>query len=151
MTTDYQSKLPYEQGHPDALAVYCSDGRFTGAVAELLASNGYDRLDTLTIPGGPALFEMGSSSLTAVDTTRKAASFLIQAHAIKHVLLLSHHGCGYYKSQFFHEAPDVLEARQLSDLRTGAAWLRASHPGVEVVAYFMRPHDGHVSFDRLDC
>ena len=33
----HTSKLAYLAEHPDALAVYCSDGRFTGAVAELLA------------------------------------------------------------------------------------------------------------------
>ena len=45
----------YDAAYPDALAVYCSDGRFTRAVDELLAKLGHPRLDTLTIPGGPGL------------------------------------------------------------------------------------------------
>jgi carbonic anhydrase len=151
MANSHVSKLAYVGEHPDALAVYCSDGRFTGAIAELLASNGYDRLDTLTIPGGPALFETASSSLIAVDATRKSASFLIRAHKIKHVMLLAHRGCGYYKAEFFHEQAEVLEARQLADLRSSAGWVRASHAGIEVVAYFARPEDGHVIFDPIDC
>lgn len=151
MPTAHQSKLPYLPEHPEALAVYCSDGRFTGAVGELCAELGFDRLDTLTIPGGPGLFEMASSPLTAVDTVRKAASFLIEAHHIKHVTLLSHQGCGYYRSQFFHENDDERFARQLSDLRSSASWLRASHRGVEVVAYHARPFEGRVRFDPVDC
>ena len=75
----------------------------------------------------------------------------LDAHEIKHITLLAHHGCGYYRAQFFHEAPDLLRARQIADLRNSAAWLRASHRDVEVVAYFARPEDGHISFDPIDC
>src|SRR6478736_99849 len=99
MTASITSTVPYDASHPDALAVYCSDGRFTHAVANLLEKLGYDRLDTLTIPGGPGLFEMGTSSLTDVDTVRKAANFLVVGHHIKHITLLAHEGCGYYKAQ----------------------------------------------------
>ncbi len=145
------SKIPYLPEHPDALAVYCSDGRFTAAVAELCTDLGFGRLDTLTIPGGPALFETASSSLITVDVIRRAASFLIDAHHIEHVTLLAHHGCGYYRSQFFHESEEGREARQLADLRSAAAWLRASHRAVEVVAYFARPSAGRVLFEPVDC
>lgn len=145
------SKARYLAEHPDALAVYCSDGRFTGAVSDLSAELGFERLDTLTLPGGPALFDTASASLMVSDAIRKAASFLIEAHRIEHVTLLSHQGCGYYRSQFFHEDEETRYARQLADLRNGAAWLRASHRGVDVVAYHARPHEGHVLFERVDC
>jgi len=46
----------FRPSHPSALAVYCSDGRFTRAVEQLLESKGCARVDTLTMPGGPALF-----------------------------------------------------------------------------------------------
>lgn len=38
MAAAYVSKEKFEASHPDALAVYCSDGRFTDAVEELLHS-----------------------------------------------------------------------------------------------------------------
>jgi hypothetical protein len=140
---------PYDASHPDALAVYCSDGRFTHAVAGLLEKLGYDRLDTLTIPGGPGLFEMSTSSLTEVDTVRRAASFLVVGHHIKHVTLLAHEGCGYYKAQLSHEAPEVIERRQRQDLLASASWLRAVHHGVEVATFFARVVSGKVVFESV--
>ncbi len=144
------SEAPFDATHPDALAVYCSDGRFTVAVEELLHGLGYPRLDTLTVPGGPGLFEMSTSSLTDVDMVRRAARFLIVGHDIKHIALLAHEGCGYYKAQLTHESPDGIRARQLLDLRNGAAWLRACHPGVEVTSFFARPAAGHVAFETVE-
>jgi hypothetical protein len=142
--------LRYDAEHPDALALYCSDGRFTNAVAELLRSLGYDRLDTLTIPGGPALLEMGSAGLMEVDALRKSASFLITAHHIEHVTLLAHQGCGYYKSQFSYEEAAQIHQRQLADLRSGANYLRAVHHKLEVACYFARPEGGFVHFDLVE-
>ncbi|MFO0618212.1 MAG: carbonic anhydrase [Polyangiaceae bacterium] len=142
--------LQYDHEHPDALALYCSDGRFTNAVAELLRSLGYPRLDTMTIPGGPALLEMGSAGLMEVDVIRKSTSFLITAHRIEHVTLLAHQGCGYYRSQFAYEDAAAIFERQLGDLRAGANYLRAVHPRVEVACYFARPEGGFVEFDRIE-
>ena len=144
------SEAPFDPSHPNALAVYCSDGRFTLAVEELLHGFGYERLDTLTIPGGPGLFDMSISSLTDVDMVRKAARFLIVGHHIEHITLLAHEGCGYYKAQLSHESKENIEVRQLADMRNAALWLRACHPGIEVRSFFARTAAGHVVFDPVD-
>jgi hypothetical protein len=146
----FRTRLPYRAEHPDALAVYCSDGRFTGAVAELLVKHGFDRLDTLTIPGGPALFELGSAGFTEMETVRGAARFLIEGHHIKHVTLLAHEGCGYYKRRFGFDSAEGVEARQKADLRTATAWLGAEYPRVRVVSYFARAAGGHVEFEPVE-
>jgi hypothetical protein len=78
----FQAQAEFDPHHPAALALWCSDGRFTGAVEELLRSLGQPRLDTMTLPGGPALLETTSSSITGVDIAREAASFLIKAHSM---------------------------------------------------------------------
>ncbi len=148
--SDFVAKVPYRADHPDALAVYCSDGRFTGAVAELLARLGYDRLDTLTIPGGPALLELASSTYTDMDAVRGAARFLIEGHEIKHVTLLAHQGCGYYKRRYGFDSADGIMSRQLADLRAAASWLDAVYPRIEVVSYFARAAGERVAFDRVD-
>lgn len=150
MSGPITSRTPYEPSHPDALAVYCSDGRFTNAVAELLKTLGYDRLDTMTIPGGPALLDTGTASLMDVDVLRRGARLLIVAHEIKHVTLLAHEGCGYYKSQLSHEPPERIKERQLVDLKNAEAWVRAMHPGVGVAKFFARPGGGHVVFEPVD-
>ena len=60
--------VPFDASHPKALAIYCSDGRFTSAVEVLLEAVGHDRLDTMTLPGGPALLCTSAANLSEVDT-----------------------------------------------------------------------------------
>lgn len=140
---------PFDPKHPNALAMYCSDGRFTEAVEALLRDLGHARLDTLTIPGGPALLDMTSSGLGAVDVMREAASFLIRGHAIQQVVLLGHEGCGYYKARYTYESPESMRRRQLSDLRQAAHWVRGEHEGLAVGCYFAMPEGAHVRFEEV--
>ncbi len=139
---------PFDATHPDALALYCSDGRFTDAVEALLRKLGYPRLDTLTIPGGPALLEMLSSDSASLIALRKSLSFLVVAHHIKHVVLIAHEGCGYYKSRFSYESKDAIEKRQLKDLSSAEGWLQKHHPTAEVAKYYARVHAARVSFEQ---
>lgn len=141
--------IPFDPTHPHALAMYCSDGRFTEAVEGLLRGLGHARLDTLTIPGGPALLDMTSSGLSAVDVMREAATFLIRGHAIKQVVLLGHEGCGYYKARYTYESPEAMRRRQLNDLRQAAHWVRGAHEGLAVATYFATPEGAHVRFDEI--
>lgn len=64
-TPGFVASAPFSEEHPKALAVYCSDGRFTEAVEDLLASVGNRRIDTLTIPGGAALLHFWSAASSA--------------------------------------------------------------------------------------
>lgn len=144
-----QAKTQFDAKHPEALAMYCSDGRFTEAIEELLHGLGHARLDTLTIPGGPALLDLTSSNLGAVDVMREAASFLIRGHHIKRVVLVGHVGCGYYRARFPYESPDAMRRRQLDDLRQAARWVSANHEALTVTSYFATPEDARVRFDEL--
>ena len=69
----FLSITPYEPRHPKALAVYCSDGRFTQAVEELCHHLGHERLDTLTMPGGPALLNPWTASILEADQVTSRA------------------------------------------------------------------------------
>ena len=82
----FVSPSSYDPSYPTALAVWCSDGRFTKAVEDLLCGDGETRFDTLTLPGGPALFTGRSASPSDLDTTTTSAEFLISAHKITHVV-----------------------------------------------------------------
>jgi len=132
----FQAHADFDPHHPSALALWCSDGRFTGAVEELLAKLGQPRLDTMTLPGGPALLDATSSSLAGVEVVREAASFLIKAHVIKDVVLVAHEGCGYYRARYRYESPDAMQRRQLADLRSAARWVAGTHSGVVARCYF---------------
>jgi hypothetical protein len=145
-----KTKTPFDKKHPDTLAVYCSDGRFNDAVEELVRSFGHQRLDELCMPGGPALLDLASASFSALEAMRAGAGLLVRAHGTKHVFLISHHGCGYYKDRYRLESPEEIVRQQHVDLRTAAAWLRGAHPGVAVKAYFAKPEAGAVAFYPID-
>ncbi|HET9954556.1 MAG TPA: carbonic anhydrase [Polyangiaceae bacterium] len=132
----YESRAPYIAQHPSALAVYCSDGRFTQSVEELLLSLGEERLDTLTLPGGPALLDHTSSSFSSLEVVRDSASFLIRGHSIRRVVLIAHAECGYYRARFQYESAQAMQRRQLNDLAAAARWIEASHRGVAALTFY---------------
>jgi hypothetical protein len=142
--------IPFDASHPNALAFYCSDGRFTAAVEELLRSLGHARLDTVTLPGGPALLNVLRAGFADLDTASRALGFLVRGHAIRHVVLLAHEGCGYYRARMATSPPAHVEATQREDLDVARRSLVASHPQVAVRAYFARTLGGKVRFDELE-
>jgi len=139
----------FDVTHPPALAVYCSDGRFTGSVEELLRELGHPRLDTLTIPGGPGLLDHKTSGFTDCDSFSRAAEFLIREHHITTVVLLAHRGCGYYARRFPDLTAEQVEGRQLADLRYAIGELREAHPRLRVDAFIAIPADDRVRFDPV--
>lgn len=139
--------IPFIPAHPDALAIYCSDGRFTDAVETLVHELGHARLDVMCLPGGPALLDLESASFSALETMRTGASFLIRGHATKHVILVAHDGCGYYKERYRFEKPHEIVRQQREDLRTAAKWLLGTHPDLKVSLYFAKPEGGKVAFE----
>ncbi|MFO0586006.1 MAG: carbonic anhydrase [Polyangiaceae bacterium] len=144
----FVAEAAYEAHHPSALAVYCSDGRFTQAVEELLGSLGHARLDTLTIPGGAALLNAWTASVLDADHVQRAARFLITGHGIREVVLVAHAGCGYYRAR--HPNEKDLKAYQITDLRAAAGELRRTRSGLEVKAFYAMPRDGRVTFEAID-
>jgi hypothetical protein len=139
----------YDAGHPRALAIYCSDGRFTNAVEELLHHLGHARLDTLTMPGGPALLNPWAASLLEADQVSRASQFLMKAHSIDHVVLLSHEGCGYYRQKLPGRPAADLRQHQLDDLRVAARAVPTARGGVRVELYHATPHEGRVRFQPI--
>ena len=139
----------YVKEHPDTLAVYCSDGRFTDAVEELVRSLGHPRLDVLCLPGGPALLDLGSAGFSALETMRTGATFLIRGHGTKHVVLVAHQGCGYYRERYRFETPDEIVHKQKDDLKLAASWITGQHAVVSIHAYFAKPQGGKVAFDPV--
>jgi hypothetical protein len=150
MSAAHTSKQKFESEHPDALAVYCSDGRFTDAVEELLHAIGHPRLDTMTLPGGPALFELTTADFAGLEAARTAAAFLVKGHGIKHVVLLAHEGCGYYRARNPGvEGEDIIQ-KQLTDLRNAARWFHGAMPQIAVRLYFARIAKGRVAFHAVE-
>jgi hypothetical protein len=145
----FTARTKYIAEHPPALAFYCSDGRFTEPVEELLHELGHARLDTLTLPGGPGLLSMQTAKFGELDSARGAASFLIAGHGIRDVVLIAHEGCGYYRARMGGRAPADIEKAQLADLDACTRELRRAHPTLVVQRFYARVVDGRVAFERI--
>jgi hypothetical protein len=145
----FVATTPYEPTHPKALAIYCSDGRFTDAVEDLGRHLGHARLDTLTMPGGPGLLDTLHARLTDLEAITRSATFLIRGHAIEHAVLVAHAGCGYYRQRFGTQGADVIEGIQHAHLRLAGRALAGAHAGLDVHLFFARPSDGRVRFEPL--
>ncbi|WP_164016500.1 carbonic anhydrase [Pyxidicoccus trucidator] len=145
----FVSRVPYEHTHPTVLAIYCSDGRFTDAVEDLAQHLGHERIDTLTIPGGPALLNRWVADYLESDVITRAARFLIEGHHITEVLLLAHAGCGYYQTRHGALGPEFVAEQQLTDLRHAAEELQKAHPRMAVRLFFTRPHGERIHFEPV--
>ncbi|MEI8254439.1 MAG: hypothetical protein WCJ30_02080, partial [Deltaproteobacteria bacterium] len=102
-----------------------------------------------TMPGGPALMHMRSASYSDVDATSRAASFLIRAHGIEHVVLLAHEHCGYYRARYPADRPEQVRARQLEDLREAGRVVTRMGPSLSVRLYFVQPEGTKLEFHPL--
>jgi hypothetical protein len=142
--------IPFEEAHPEALSLYCSDGRFTRSVEALLHKLGHPRLDTLTMPGGPGLLDADGARLSESSSVRRATSFLVQGHGIKTVILIAHEGCGYYRKRYRGRSPEELISIQIAELQKAASWLESAHPALRIECYYARPHKGRIAFSSVD-
>jgi carbonic anhydrase len=135
---------PFEASHPPALAIYCSDGRFTNAVESLARASGHDRVDTLTLPGGPALLCPAAANLSEVDTVGRAAQFLIDGHKTRHLVLVAHQGCGYYRRRYPRLPEAHIEKHQLDHLALAAKILARKYPELSIERYYARVAQGMI-------
>ena len=146
--TPFVATEAFEPSHPRALAVYCSDGRFTNAVEELLHRLGHPRVDTVTLPGGPALFNVWLAGFSDSDAITRGTSFLIEAHGIEQVALFAHEGCGFYKARMAGASAEQIREHQIADLRVSAGVLLQRHPRLKMRLYHAVAHK-NVTFHEV--
>ncbi len=145
------TKTPFTDTHPTVLALYCSDGRYTRAVEELAEALGHPRIDVLCVPGGPgAMSAWTSGSVILASHLRSQAEFLISAHHITDVLLISHESCGFYKAQHAQIDDHGRRQRQLQDLARAAVLLAHGRPHLTVRTFHARHEGDRIAFDRGD-
>ena len=142
-----------ERWHPErigALALYCSDGRWGEAFDEFCHRHlQIPRYDRWAVPGGPAWVATPQEDPASHRAIRIQLDFLVRAHALERVVLITHYGCAWYGHRLQRSAGACLSA-QAEDVASAAAVLRGWHPGLRVEAYLgMRQHEW-VSFHQLD-
>jgi hypothetical protein len=130
-----------------ALAIYCSDGRWGEAFDEFCHRNlGLPRYDRFAVPGGPAWLTIRHITLLAPQSAaREHLRFLVEAHGLTRIVLITHYGCAFY-GKILEAAPDACLPAQEEDLRIAATTLRTWFSHVEVDAYLAMREDDQITF-----
>ena len=142
-----------ERWHPDrigALALYCSDGRWGEAFDDFCHKHlQIPRYDRWAVPGGPAWIAGPPDDPALLSTTRVQLDFLVRAHELERLVLLTHYGCAWYGDRL-QRPPDECLPAQAADVQAAAAALRDWYPGLRVEAYLAMRRGEWVSFHQLD-
>jgi len=130
------------------LVVHCSDHRFQAALQEFLNQTlDLDgNYDLVAIPGGPQALTLVEYLPKLSWALTKWLRFLIDAHELKRIILISHQDCGWYKSLPFHlfGSSDPRQ-HQEEDLRRVKHAMAKDFPHMRVDLYFA----GWDSADRV--
>jgi hypothetical protein len=133
-----------------ALALYCSDGRWGDACDEFCHKYlQIPRYDRWAVPGGPARLVPQGSNGADDRKVREQIDFLVKAHELERIVLITHFGCAYYGQRLQRSPAECLPA-QFDDVRSAAALLRSWYPGVRLEAYLAMRTGSWLSFHELD-
>jgi hypothetical protein len=143
----FESTYSWNPERIHALAVYCSDGRWGLAFDEFChESLSIPRYDRFAVPGGPAWLTLRDASLLKpYDVAREQIQFLVEAHGLERIVLITHYGCAFY-AELLRGDPEACLPAQEEDLRAAAATLRAWFAGIQVEAYVAMRRDERLSF-----
>ena len=135
-----------------ALAVYCSDGRWSEAFDEFCHRGLLiPRYDRFAVPGGPAWFAHDDDEHPELfKAAHQQIDFLVRTHALDRVALFTHWSCGFYRERGGGQSSRDTWPEQLSDVRTAAATLNVWFPQVRVESYLAMRIGSQMSFHRLD-
>lgn len=133
-----------------ALALYCSDGRWGEAFDEFCHKHLLiPRYDRWAVPGGPAWLVPRDDDQGLSQATREQLDFLVRAHELEQIVLITHYGCAHYGHRLGRPPRECLPA-QAEDVRTAAALLRGSYPAMRVSAYLAMRTGNCLSFHPLE-
>ncbi|MBI3464240.1 MAG: hypothetical protein HY000_14465 [Planctomycetes bacterium] len=147
----FESSYDWNPERIGALAVYCSDGRWGEAFDEFCHEClGIPRYDRFAVPGGPAWLTMRDVTLLrSYDAARKHLDFLVRAHGLQRIVLITHYGCAFYAERLQQDADGCLRT-QVEDLHTAAGNLRGWFAGIDVDAYLAMREGERMSFFEVD-
>src|SRR5437867_11585906 len=92
----FTSMEPWNHERIGALALYCSDGRWGEAFDEFCHRHlQIPRYDRWAMPGGPAWLA-GQPNDPLVQAARVQLDFLVKAHELEKIVLITHFGCAWY-------------------------------------------------------
>jgi hypothetical protein len=143
---DFTSTWPWDEERIHAMALYCSDGRWGLAFDEFCQKHlRIPRYDRWAVPGGPAWLLPNRDETGFLQAARLQLDFLVQAHGLERIVLISHYGCAYY-AQRLNKGPDACLAFQKDDLRRAAETLHDWYPEIQVENFLAMRAGKRLSF-----
>lgn len=128
----FSSKKRFRNTFTSTLAIFCSDERFNGTSIEFLQTFlKIRRCDLIVYPGGPQFIVNNEKGPV------KRMKFLIQAHKISRVLLISHTSCGYYQNLYPDMTDRMLMKLQIADIHKSIKRLHRMFPDISVLSFYM--------------
>ena len=129
---------------------YCSDGRWGEAFDEFCQKHLLiPRYDRWAVPGGPAWLAAPEDGGDFYQAAREQIDFLVQAHQLQRIVLITHFGCAYYGQRLGTDGRGCLPT-QTADVQTARAILHQWYPEIRTEAYLAMRHGHLISFHRLD-
>jgi hypothetical protein len=143
---DFTSSWRWDEDRIHAMALYCSDGRWGLAFDEFCQKHlRIPRYDRWAVPGGPAWLLPSGDETGFLQAARLQLDFLVQAHGLERIVLISHYGCAYY-AQRLQLPPDECLAFQKEDLRRAAGTLRGWYPDIGIENFIAMRSGSQLSF-----
>jgi Putative carbonic anhydrase len=145
----FTSTEPWHQERIHALALYCSDGRWGRAFDDFCQRHlRIPRYDRWAVPGGPSWLASGDERDDFAQAAREQLDFLVQAHQLGRVILITHWGCALYGERL-QQSPEACLSVQIKDVQTAAQALREWYRGIRVEGYLAMRRDRNLSFHEL--
>jgi hypothetical protein len=145
----FYATTPWSAARPEHLVVCCSDGRWHAHIEEFVRAEVSTRADFYMVPGGPAAFNLWSSSLEERSTAEGALRFLMKHHQLRAIWLMAHQDCAYYRTKLQPLDAGYILRRQIHDLAQTAAAIRREYPSVAVHLVYAALEQNQVSFIQL--
>lgn len=145
----FESSIGYNPLRVQAVAVYCSDGRYGEQIDEFLIRGlGLPRYDRLAVPGGAACLAGHFYTYREEEGVLEQLRFLVSVHKIKRVVLIAHQNCAFYSDRL-RVAPLQLETKQREDLTKAARRVQRFGLGLQIDVFFARLKGDVVCFESF--
>ena len=146
----YESSVPFRPDRMQAVALYCSDGRFGVQVDDLLQQRLLlPRYDRLAVPGGPACLADHFATLREAEVMLSNLRFLVEVHDLQRVVLITHENCAFYTHRL-KIPPMQLRTQQHEDMSKAVQRTRELASGMTVEAFFAHIKDDRVVFEAME-
>lgn len=134
-----------------ALTMYCCDGRWGEAFDEFChRSLLIPRYDRFAVPGGPAWLVRPEPSLAGVQyLAREQLGFLVRAHDLERIVLITHFGCAFYHDLLGLDAYASLPI-QVADVRLAMERVAQWFPGVTVEGFLAMREGNRLTFRPIE-